>query len=474
MSTEEMNLSTYLAEKIVDNTTHDFYPEGGNHPCSGKNTFCFNTNKQNENNPDKVVDSLQNIEQRINGILTSEADLNKHLYRFGEEGDFNQGQFFFRLYEKGGNGSSFQIQTGNIIGSIRAPLQGSDGSKSIRLNIGSRFGEAFLRRLISSAEGFVHLDDTTSSGSTEKKTDDIDYLLLLVWQIKMERALLKGLPKLYRQVREYSHTFRGSIDFNRFFNSPGIQCPLPMSYPMLSHNNPVTQLLSLTTHIVSKRYGYTGFGASSLPVWKNIFTGIADPLTIDHRRLKKAVIKNPYFHEYREVIHLSEMILRNAQLGIWGGREDLDLFLFDISMLFEHYVRQELKNHGYPVLPKEAAAHIPHGGSYKNGLRKLIPDIVIEGKDGLKIFDVKYKRFNQHYGADREDLFQVISYASAFEKVDTLGLIYPQDEGIQECIVEKTITLSGTEKRLMYIFIPTKDGEAKMTVFLDELKRFLS
>ena len=104
---------------------------------------------------------------------------------------------------------------------------------------------------------------------------------------------------------------------------------------------------------------------------------------------------------------------------------------FDVSMLFEYFVRKLLQRAGLSLLPKSDGDHkIPTGSlGYR---RDLQPDILFDHDDQRYVFDVKYKSFDKVWGAKREDLFQLHTYLGQFSNDDipvrACGLIYPMRE----------------------------------------------
>jgi 5-methylcytosine-specific restriction endonuclease McrBC regulatory subunit McrC len=142
-------------------------------------------------------------------------------------------------------------------------------------------------------------------------------------------------------------------------------------------------------------------------------------------------IANPYYADYNPVIDVSKQILRNEYAN-FGDRRETSAFLFDVSMLFEYFIRKLLKRKDLRFHGKtEQELGIPCGISDGNRRRKLIPDLVFEMNDHAYVFDVKYKSFDFRYGVQREDLFQLHTYAGQIANIRPLagcGLIYPIGE----------------------------------------------
>ena len=109
--------------------------------------------------------------------------------------------------------------------------------------------------------------------------------------------------------------------------------------------------------------------------------------------------RNPYYKDYNDVIHLSKKILFAQGLDLETD-EDSSAFLFDVSMLFEYFIKKLFLRNGIHVLSKFQESASIFTGTRK---RSLQPDLIIEQESGLSIFDVKYKYFNEIEGVKRED-----------------------------------------------------------------------
>ena len=139
-------------------------------------------------------------------------------------------------------------------------------------------------------------------------------------------------------------------------------------------------------------------------------------------------MRNPYYADYNPVIKLSKQILRNELLN-FGAPSEASAFFFDVSMLFEYFVRKLLKRAGVALHEKSGRQwQIPSGLRHGYIQRKLIPDLIFDLNDETYVFDVKYKSFDFNYGVSREDLFQLHTYigqVSNQHNVAGCGFIYP-------------------------------------------------
>lgn len=360
-----------------------------------------------------------------------------------------------RLIELNGFGpEDFTICTGNVVGSISA-----DGHL---LRISSRFGDDFLRFIVTNAEGFVEEPD--SGGQSNE--GGYEWLLIHIWRTKLKRALRLGLPKSYENKNESLVQVRGRldpVDYTLNHRKARYSC----TYREHSYNNPVTRLIARTLDHLDHRQMLSG-DHSLRHAFLHATEGKLAPL---QELLATKPLRNPYFSDYTVVIDLAKRILRNDLLDS-GEENDASAFFFDVSMLFEQFVRNLLRRCGCRMREPNGSAWTISSGTPEDR-RRLIPDLLFEFNERTFVFDVKYKRFQfsgPGAGVKREDLFQLHTYlglASSLHEIAGCGIIYPIDErdwekrGLDEHggIYKDTITQGGQEYPFIVVFIKIPSSE---------------
>ena len=177
-------------------------------------------------------------------------------------------------------------------------------------------------------------------------------------------------------------------------------------------------------------------------------------------------LKNPYYNDYNKVAELSQRIINREMADFSTEKEDFSAFFFDISMLFEHFIRKLLIRKGYILEEKNKEQYfIPSGGKYREGQRKLLPDIIIKNSDGsINVYDVKYKRFDFTYGVNGEDLFQINTYLGQLLNTNIVkrcGFIFPVEEdnidlNQEEIIQELNICGSKVVFEVLFFKVPVE------------------
>jgi hypothetical protein len=131
-----MRASELLTQRLEDNSSVTVGPTG-----SPADVII-----EDGNGPDRlwrVTKFLRFVEDRIGKAIRENEGL---LVRFGEEFDFSRDQTFIEV-RGDGLGTYLTIDTGNVVGWVRARCEQYD----FRLRVTARFGDRFLRHMIASA-----------------------------------------------------------------------------------------------------------------------------------------------------------------------------------------------------------------------------------------------------------------------------------------------------------------------------------
>lgn len=332
---------------------------------------------------------------------------------------------------------NFTLTTGNVIGSITC------GDYTLRIS--SRFGDEFLRHIIADADGFIEIPDQggMADGSYE-------WLLIHLWIIKLKKALRLGLPKTYETRVESLTQVRGRLDpvdyeINR--KRGRYSC----NYREHSYDNPATRLIARTLEHLDTTSKLSG-SHSLMQTFQSATNGRRHPM---QDLLAAKPLRNPYFADYNPVMDMAKRILREDLLD-FGAQDSTSSFFFDVSMLWEYFIRKLLQRSGCRMRDKSGGVP-PIASGIPGKTRRLEPDLIFEHGGRNFVFDVKYKNFHfggASAGVKREDLFQLHTYigqASNHFDVSSCGFIYPvrestwreQDLGACNGILSSSISQGG-------------------------------
>lgn len=313
----------------------------------------------------------------------------------------------------GTDARNFSLNTGNLIGFVKRG--------DYALKISSRFGDSFLQYIIADSDGFLEIENIGG----ESHADGYEWLLAYLWNIKFKRAYRLGLPKTYVTKNDKVSRVRGGIDPVDFFQNKTSGKYL-CSYREHSYDSPATSLFIKAYEAVE----HYSFCHRSRNIYSSFVTANQGVKRSNQEILKTPYFTNPFYNDYNVLIDLSKQVV--IQKGAdFDSKNESNAFFFDVSMLFEYFIRKMMKRDGIRLLSKfEQRYEIPTG-SFRNYIRKLEPDIMFESNGGLYVFDVKYKAFDHVYGVKREDLFQLHTYIGQYSNVTSIkgcGFIYPISE----------------------------------------------
>lgn len=399
---------------------------------------------QAKHKDDLIWDFLFNTSSHLKQFLSKDNPVvlfNTKEYENNTDDDF--------IEVHGRNIDNFTLKTGNLIGYVK--------TGDYALKISSRFGDPFLKQIISDADGFIEIEEL---GGTSKESS-YEWLLIYLWKIKLKKAFRLGLPKQYIKKTERINKVKGVIDpLDYFLSRDGKYL---CSYREHSYNNLAVQLIARVFY----QYGEHQF-LSDLNVLKNAFVTASNGTKTKLKELEKTQhFANPFYSDYDDVIDISKMLIKNMSAD-FGGLKNSSAFFFDVSMLFEYFIRKLLLRNHFDLQSKlENPLKIPTGslGGYT---RKLEPDIIIEGDKGLFVFDVKYKYFDSTFGVKREDVFQLHTYVGQHgnnKNISGCGFIYPISESKARKhnisgMIKQTMEIMGNSLPFYIVFFIVPDEKA--------------
>ena len=345
----------------------------------------------------------------------------------------NEDSLIISLIKKETDTDTYIAQTGNYVGKFFW-----DG---IEINIGSRFSDPFLKRMLNYSND-VFLDDVDVSGDivNEQKNNDISkFIVYYLFVQTLEKAFLLGLPKSYQTLNHHESRFKGKININAFIRN---------DIPFKGKISTITREQKEISEIIDVLYKAIKIIESNQFSIKNIshikmhLKASRSQNYVSDETIKKALtskaLQNPIFTPYKQVLEYAKIIIKNHSIeDKKDGVNKYYGFIINVAELFEIYVTKLLQK-SFP----EWTVSSPKIPLYNKPLffsRKIIPDIVMQKGKDVVIFDTKYKRMNYRGNSlngmgdlDRNDFFQINTYMAYFQqqqnnKMNLLcgGLLYP-------------------------------------------------
>ena len=314
-----------------------------------------------------------------------------------------------------------KIKTGNVIGFL--------GYGQERLTISSRFSDEsndhFLHYLLQKVLNI----NLTSLDVALSPEDKLYQLLIYLFPKYLQVALRKGLYKEYQRFFHNDSHVKGVLDVgNHLKKNLPFTRSIAYTTREFAFDNPMMQLIRHTIEFM-KNQKSIGRG-----VLENLSTSrenvaeivrvtpsykIADRAKIIRLNQTKP-LRHAYFREYRKLQELCLMILNREEHGLGYQEQKIHGILFDVAWLWEEYIHTLLPGEFIHPRNKDRTDGI---SVFSNRERKVYPDFY--DRERKIVLDAKYKKLElTEKGINRDDLFQLISYAYILQ-AEKAGLIFP-------------------------------------------------
>ena len=314
-----------------------------------------------------------------------------------------------------------KIKTGNVIGFL--------GCGQERLTISSRFSsksdDYFLHYLLQKVLNI----NLTSLDVALSREDKLYQLLMYLFPKYLQAALRKGLYKEYQSFSHNDSHVKGVIDVGNHLKK-NLPFTGNISYTTreFTYDNPLMQLIRHTIEYMKNQKSIGRRVLDNLSTSREHVSEIIR-VTPSYKLANRAKIirsnqtkplRHAYFREYRKLQELCLMILNREEHGLGYQEQKIHGILFDVAWLWEEYVHTLLPKDFIHPRNKEKKGGI---SVFSGGKRKVFPDFY--HKELKIVLDAKYKKLElTEKGINRDDLFQLISYAYIIQ-AEKAGLIFP-------------------------------------------------
>ena len=311
-----------------------------------------------------------------------------------------------------------KIKTGNVIGFL--------GCGQERLTISSRFSnesdDYFLHYLLQKVLN-INLTSLDVGLSREER---LYQLLIYLFPKYLEAAMRKGLYKEYQRFSHNDSHIKGVIDVvNHLKKNLPFTGNIAYTTREFTYDNPMMQLIRHTIEYIKNQ---KSLGRGIIYTNRENITEIIR-VTPSYKQADRAKIirlnqtkplRHAYFREYRKLQELCLMILNREEHGLGYQEQKIHGILFDVAWLWEEYVHTLLPKEFIHPRNKDKTDGI---SVFSNRERKVYPDFY--DRERKIVLDAKYKKLElTEKGINRDDLFQLISYAYILQ-AEKAGLIFP-------------------------------------------------
>ena len=317
-----------------------------------------------------------------------------------------------------------KIKTGNVIGFL--------GCGQERLTISSRFSsksdDYFLHYLLQKVLN-INLTSLDVGLSREER---FYQLLIYLFPKYLEAAMRKGLYKEYQRFSHNNSHIKGVIDVvNHLKRNLPFTGNIAYTTREFTFDNPIMQLVRHTIEYMQNQRSIGGGVLDNLLTSRENVSEIIR-VTPSYKLADRAKIirlnqtkplRHAYFREYRKLQELCLMILNREKHGLGYQEQKIYGILFDVAWLWEEYVYTLLSKDFIHPRNKDKTDGI---SVFSDRKRKVFPDFY--NRELRTVLDAKYKKLElTEKGINRDDLFQLISYAYILQ-AEKAGLIFPSIE----------------------------------------------
>ena len=311
-----------------------------------------------------------------------------------------------------------EIKTGNVIGFL--------GYGQERLTISSRFSnesdDYFLHYLLQKVLN-INLNSLDVGFSREER---LYQLLIYLFPKYLQAALRKGHYKEYQRFFHNDSHVKGVVDVgNHLKKNLPFTGNIAYTTREFTYDNTMMQLIRHTIEYIKNQ---KSLGRGIIYTNRENITEIIR-VTPSYKQADRAKIirlnqtkplRHAYFREYRKLQELCLMILNREEHGLGYQEQKIHGILFDVAWLWEEYVHTLLPKDFIHPRNKEKLGGI---SVFSVGKRKVYPDFY--DRERKIVLDAKYKKLElTEKGINRDDLFQLISYAYILQ-AEKAGLIFP-------------------------------------------------
>lgn len=269
----------------------------------------------------------------------------------------------------------------------------------------------------------------------EQKLDLITPVLVIQFLQLLKAIVRKGLKKSYYRVeRNLTSKIKGKVIISKSLKQNIIKNKPHKTfceYEDFGFNGIENKILKHTLKFVQKYLSsypqYTEYTVPIINYCSPAFDDVDE--IIDSHSIKK-LTQNSFYKEYKEAIHLSNLILKRfgynfKEVGMQPSQKvKVPPFWIDMPKLFELYVLGLLKDRFSNQI------HYQFSGNYGE------PDFLLVSENYKVIIDTKYKKIYQFNRYDPNDIRQISGYSRDRKILTLLGYKTPAEQTkIVDCLI---------------------------------------
>ncbi|MBB6370016.1 McrC family protein [Chryseobacterium shigense] len=398
---------------------HNFYEEAP--ILESTLSKSFDVNKSGVKHLQKLFSSVYELKLGAEQlkqvkVLNFKSKRNK-IFKEDEE------RLILKLYSKEKEEKEYYIQTGLYAGILF--------HKGCKINITTRYGGAFLKRMLNFVND-IYVDNEQIQAKKDETENQFLFIIAHLFIQSLEKVVVLGLPQQYQKQQERSQKVRGSINFSDYLKRDiPFQGKLTTTFRERIYAQEIVDVLYLALRKLESVFGKEIHSRllGLCQLLKQQYSGCFVNYETIQKAKRHQSIYNPMYRGFKKVLEYAEIILLNKDLMPDYEKQNLTTsgYLFDIAELYEIYL-EKLLSRNFPEWFVSGQVELP---IYQKQFyhRSFFPDLIMKHKTSGKIIvlDAKFKRIEmQNRDVDRADLHQIHSYSGYYKnELIASGLIYP-------------------------------------------------
>ena len=247
---------------------------------------------------------------------------------------------------------------------------------------------------------------------------------------EVQELLKKGLKSDYVTLKGNLPFFKGKLLVNQHIKQNIVRKDrFYMAYDEFHINRPENRLIKTTLLKLNK---ISSNGKNQLLAKRLLaeFEMVNQSTNIDKDFSLVKKDRNAQF--YQNLIHWSEVFLKNKSFSTFQGTQSVNALLFPMEKIFEAYIAKQLKTKcsKWKVETQKRSKYLFD----KPRQFRMKPDIYMSKDDSAIVLDTKWKKLisdsSKNYGISQSDMYQMYAYAYKYD-VENVILIYPKHKEVQ-------------------------------------------
>ncbi len=280
----------------------------------------------------------------------------------------------------------------------------------------------------------------------------------------LERAVARGIPRVYVEEADDLTAIRGRINLRRQLVGGGLPLPIACEFDELSIDSQLLRIVAEASRRFSRMPAVSAETRQALRRVLVEFEGVGALSEFD---LERPTPLNRLNQHFAGAEHLARIVLEGSSILDQSGGASAGSFLVNMATLFERFLESRMRRslRGQLVVRGQFRTTLDHAGSVR-----MRPDLVFtDRRVAVYVADAKYKLTGDGFGRE-SDYYQLLAYCSALGLDEGL-LIYCQHDG--SVPAREVIARDSSSTRLRTAAVQLSGTPAELDARMAELSRWI-